>query len=178
MSTKLPSGPAAQVMLAAVGQIGLGEINDHAGRGRILSVHSDANVFHTVPANADAALRRGHHGVGESRRRCVPENRVSSLWAPMHPSPGTDPAVRPGCWRLRASAAQRSPSPPCPSCQPRPRSLSLRTPAAEPRCPAVAFAFPLSPHARPFSPPCVSSKSFFKFVAAKICFPTATLPES
>ena len=30
-----------------------------------MPVHSDADVFHAIAANADAALRRGHHGVGK-----------------------------------------------------------------------------------------------------------------
>ena len=60
-------------MLAAGGAITVGKIDDHARVGRDLPVHPDADVFHAVPAYADVALRRGHHGVGkvddDARRR-------------------------------------------------------------------------------------------------------------
>src|SRR5208282_4237618 len=51
--------------LPAGGLIQIHQINDDSRIGRNLPVHAHADVLHPVPAHADVALRRGHHGVGK-----------------------------------------------------------------------------------------------------------------
>ena len=156
--------------MAVAGQVSAGKIDDHMRGARNLAIHPYADTFHAIAIHADEALRRAPSPYsGKSTTMRAGDSIVDTFGVnvPLALNSTRNPpwlcSTSSRCNRALAATS-------LPSCHPQPRSLSPRTPAAEPRDPAVAFAFPYLPIRGAFASMC-----FFKVFISRPTRPGCNL---